>query len=110
MTGEPRDVAAGERVPPADGESFALCLYVTGATSGSSRAVACLKGFCEEYLQGHYALEVIDIYQQPDLAEGDRIFATPTLIKKFPFPPRRLVGDLSDPQRLLTGLGMQRRT
>ena len=103
---EPQQVSAGEAEIPGK-ESFALYLYVTGATPGSSRAVAGLKGFCERYLKGRYALEVIDVYQQPDLAEGDRILATPTLIRKFPLPLRRLVGDLSDPQRLLTGLGMQ---
>jgi circadian clock protein KaiB len=106
MAVEPREAVVGEREVPGK-ESVALCLYVTGATPGSSRAVACLKGFCEKFLKGRYALEVIDVYQQPHLAEGDRILATPTLIRKFPLPLRRLVGDLSDPQRLLTGLGVQ---
>lgn len=89
------------------GERFSLSLYVTGASPGAQRAVASLRSFCEEHLKDRYALEVIDVYQQPDLAEGDRVIATPTLIRKFPLPLRRLVGDLSDPKRLLTGLGMQ---
>ena len=105
MSREPRAESDSELKPPA-AERFFLFLYVTGATPGSCRAVASLKSFCEEHLKGRYALEVIDIYRQPDLAEEDQVLATPTLIRKRPLPRRRLVGDLSDEERLLAGLGV----
>lgn len=106
MSSEPRDETTPELKPPAP-ERFSLFLYVTGATAASCRAVASLKSFCEKHLKGKYALEVIDIYQQPGLAVDDQVLATPTLIRKHPLPRRRLVGDLSDQDRLLTGLGVQ---
>ena len=102
---QPRDDTIPELKPPAS-DRFSLFLYVTGATAGSCRAIASLKAFCEEHLKGKYALEVIDIYQQPGLAEEDQVLATPTLIRKRPLPRRRLVGDLSDEDRLLAGLGV----
>ena len=105
MSREPCENGDPELKPPA-AERFSLFLYVTGATPGSCRAVASLKAFCEEHLKGRYVLEVIDIYRQPDLAEEDQILATPTLIRKYPLPRRRLVGDLSDEERLLAGLGV----
>ena len=74
------------------------------------QAVANLKAVCEEYLIGRYDLEVIDIYQQPLLAKGDQIVATPTLIKKLPVPVRRMVGDLSQQERVLVGLDIRRKT
>ena len=67
-----------------------------------------LRAICEEYLEGHYDLEVIDIYQQPALTKGEQIIAAPTLIKKFPLPMRRLIGDLSNRQRVLLGLDLIR--
>ena len=107
--------------PPPDGESshspeldaaaansqYILRLYVTGKTPNSLRAIASLKEICEEYLQGRYHLQVIDIYQQPALAEGDQIVATPTLIKKLPAPLRRLIGDMSNRERVLIGLDLR---
>jgi circadian clock protein KaiB len=97
--------------PPAEvGESaFRLRLYVTGMTPRSTDAIARIKAICEEYLEGRYELEVIDIYQQPEAARGEQIVATPTLIKKLPPPLRRLVGDLSDKQRVLLGLDIRER-
>lgn len=89
-----------------DGERFSLLLYVTGASPSSQRAITRLKAFCEEHLPGRYDLEVVDVHQQPDLAEEDRILATPTLIRKLPLPLRRLVGDVCDPQRLASGLNL----
>jgi circadian clock protein KaiB len=87
-------------------EQVALRLYVTGATPGSSRAIAELKAFCERFLKGRYRLEVIDVYQQPELAEEERILATPTLVKLSPGPLRRIVGSLSDPGRISLRLGV----
>lgn len=94
--------------PPAPGEGvrYTFHLYVTGATPGSSRAVAAIKAFCERFLRGRYRLEVIDVYQQAGRAEQERIVATPTLVKVWPLPSRRLVGDLDDPKRIQTGLGL----
>ena len=88
-------------------ESYVLYLYVAGATPHSLRAVANLKGICAEYLAGNYTLEVVDLYQQPALAEGEQIIAVPTLIKKLPLPVRRIVGDLSDTARVLVALDLQ---
>ena len=88
---------------------YALRLYVTGSTLRSTRAIASIKAICEEHLAGRYDLEVIDIYQQPTLAQGEQIIATPTLIKKLPQPLRRLIGDLSDEDRVLLGLDLRRK-
>ena len=88
-------------------ERYFLRLYVTGATPSSARAIANLKTLCEKHLQDRYELEVIDIYQQPALAAEDQILATPTLVKRLPKPLRRLIGDLSDQERVLAGLGLR---
>jgi circadian clock protein KaiB len=88
-------------------EKYLLRLYVTGMTPRSTEAIARIKAICEEHLAGRYELEVIDIYQQPTLAKGDQIIATPTLIKKLPLPLRRLVGDLSNKERVLLGLDLR---
>ena len=85
---------------------YSFRLYVTGATPGSSRAIALIKAFCEQFLKGRYLLEVVDVYQQPALADEERIFATPTLVRTSPLPLRRIVGNLADPQRLQAGLGI----
>jgi len=111
---------SSSQAPPPEGESaspelddapdtaqYVLRLYVTGKTPNSLRAIASLKEICEEYLQGRYHLQVIDIYQQPALAEGDQIVATPTLIKKLPAPLRRLIGDMSNRERVLVGLDLR---
>lgn len=93
---------------PEDGqENYCLRLYVTGMTPRSTDAIARIKAICEERLAGRYELEVIDIYQQPALAKGEQIIATPTLIKRLPLPLRRLVGDLSNKQRVLIGLDLR---
>lgn len=89
-------------------ERYILRLYVTGMTSRSSRAVDNLKAICDEYLEGRYDLEVIDIYQQPVLTKGEQIIAAPTLIKKLPLPIRRIIGDMSDRERVLVGLDLVR--
>ncbi len=91
-------------------ESHTLRLYVTGMTPQSRRAIANIKQICEEHLKDRYRLEVIDIYQQPVLAEGEQIIATPTLVKKLPLPLRRLLGDLSNTERVLVGLDLKPKT
>jgi circadian clock protein KaiB len=83
---------------------------VSGATACSARAVENVKRLCEEHLPGRYDLEVVDVYQQPELAEDDRILATPTLVRRLPLPLRRLVGDLSDPERVLGRLNLYSET
>jgi circadian clock protein KaiB len=88
-------------------ENYVLRLYVTGMTPRSTRAITRIKTICEEHLRGRYDLEIIDIYQQPTLAKGEQIIATPTLIKKLPSPLRRIVGDLSNKERVLLGLDLR---
>ena len=85
---------------------YVLRLFVTGMTTRSSRAVNNLRTICDEYLQGRYELEVIDIYQQPALTKGEQIVAAPTLIKKFPLPMRRIIGDMSNRDGVLLGLDL----
>jgi len=87
-------------------ERYVLRLYVTGMTPRSAQAIKNLQAICEEYLDGRYELDVIDIYQQPVLTRGEQIIAAPTLIKKLPLPMRRLVGDMSDRERVLLGLDL----
>ena len=88
---------------------YQLRLYVAGSTPQSQRAIANIKHICETYLAGRFDLEVIDIYQQPKLTEGEQIIAAPTLIKKLPPPLRRFVGDLSNLERILVGLDLRPR-
>jgi circadian clock protein KaiB len=90
----------------ADAQMYVLRLCVSGMTPRSSQALINLKQICEDYLEGHYQLEVIDLYQQPALAAAHQIIATPTLLKEFPPPLRRLIGDLSDTNAMLRRLGI----
>ena len=90
-------------------EHYVLRLYVTGMTPRSTAAFVSIKAICEERLQGRYELEVIDIYQHPQLAIDEQIIAVPTLVKKLPAPLRRLVGDLSNEDRVLLGLDLRRK-
>jgi circadian clock protein KaiB len=84
-----------------------LRLYVTGMTTRSTEAFAMIKSICEEHLEGRYDLEVIDIYQHPQLAKDEQIIAVPTLVKKLPAPLRRFIGNLSDKERVLLGLDLR---
>ena len=86
---------------------FVLRLYVAGMTPKSTLAVTNIKKICEEHLSGRYTLEVIDLYKRPALADGEQIIAAPTLIKALPAPLRRLVGDLSNTERILLGLDLR---
>jgi len=86
------------------GEKYILKLFVTGILPSSIRAVVNSKAICEKYLKGRYELEIIDIYQKPSLALSEDIIAIPVLIKKFPLPEERVIGDLSDTENVIRGL------
>ena len=86
---------------------YILRLYITGMTPKSTRAIANVQKLCEKYLEGAYELKVIDIYQQPQLAKGEQIIATPTLIKQLPLPFRKLIGDMSDTEKFLVGIDLK---
>jgi circadian clock protein KaiB len=90
-----------------DRAKYVLRLYVTGMTPKSTQAIANVRKLCEKHLVGRYELEVIDIYQQPNLAKGEQIIATPTLIKKLPLPLRKFIGDMSDTERFLVGIDLK---
>jgi circadian clock protein KaiB len=85
---------------------YILRLFITGATPNSIRALTNIKQICEEHLKGRYSLEIIDVYKQLDLAEKEQLIALPLLIKKKPLPEKRMIGDLSDSQKVLKGLGL----
>lgn len=97
------DGAAGK--PP--GPKWNLRLYVAGQTPKSLAAFANLKRICDQHLQGSYHIEVIDLRKSPQLAAGDQILALPTLVRKLPEPMRKIVGDLSNTERVLVGLDLQ---
>ncbi len=84
-----------------------LRLYVAGQTPNSVRAFANLKKICEEYLQGQYRIEIVDLLVNPQLAKGDQILAVPTLVRKLPEPVRKIIGDLSNTERVLVGLDLR---
>ena len=87
---------------------FELKLFITGASPNSARAIANLKTFCEEHADYQYNLEIIDVYQQPLKASNEDIIALPMLVKYSPLPMRRLIGDMSDTEKMLKGLGLNR--
>ena len=86
---------------------YVIKLYITGQTSRSQRAIANLRRICEEELAGQYDLVVIDLLERPQLAEDEKILATPTVVKELPAPIRRIIGDLSDSERVLLGLDLR---
>jgi circadian clock protein KaiB len=88
-------------------EMLVLRLYITGSTPQSIRALTNIKRICEKFVRGNYDLQVIDVYQNPDLARDQQIIAAPTLLKMLPLPLRRLIGDMSDENRVLLGLSIQ---
>jgi len=89
-----------------DAEKYKLRLYIAGKTQKSNRAIENLKKYCEGDSKNQYTVEIIDLLEHPQLAEGEQIIAVPTLIKKLPAPIRVLVGDLSDKNKLLVGLNL----
>jgi len=88
-------------------DMWELRLYVAGQTPKSVTAFANLKKLCEEHLEGKYKIEVIDLLKNPQLAKGDQIFAIPTLVRKLPQPLKRVIGDLSNTERVLVGLDLR---
>jgi circadian clock protein KaiB len=86
---------------------YSLRLYIAGKTERSVTALKNLKLYCEEHLHGQYSIEVIDLLVNPQLAEGDQILAVPTLVKKVPEPVRKIIGDLSDKEKVLVGLDLK---
>lgn len=88
-------------------DRYELRLYVAGASPRSAAAFRNLKALCEEHLQGRYTIEVIDLVKNPRLAAGDQILAVPTLVRKLPPPMRKIIGDLSDEERVLVGLDVR---
>ena len=86
--------------------NYVLKLYVTGQTANSQKSIEALKSALETELKGFYSLDVIDVLKHPNLAEEDNILATPTLMKVLPLPVRKIIGDLSDKEKVLLGLGL----
>lgn len=107
-----QDARLEEQEPDADVDPgyYYLRLYVAGQTSKSLAAMANLKRVCEEHLAGHYEIEVIDLLQNPRLAAGDQILAIPTLVRRLPTPLTRIIGDLSNSEKVLVGLDIRSRT
>lgn len=91
-------------------EYYILKLYIAGHSAKSGNTIANIKKICEENLKGLYELDVIDLYQQPQLAQGEQIVAVPTLVRKLPPPLRRIIGDLSNSDRVLVGLDIKKKT
>ena len=95
--------------PPSEDKAYRLRLYVAGTTPKSVQALRNLKQICDERLQGRYEIEVIDLLQNPQLASGDQILAVPTLVRRLPEPIKKIIGDLSNKERVLVGLDLQER-
>lgn len=95
--------AAGEQ-PEAQ---YLLRLFVAGLTPRSDIAIRCVKEICEQYLKGRYELEIVDIYQQPQALRDEQVVVVPTLVKKLPLPLRRLIGDMTNTEKLLVGLSLR---
>jgi circadian clock protein KaiB len=93
--------------PLLQGKAYRLRLYVAGQTPKSILALSNLKQICEEHLQGRYEIEIVDLLENPQLAAGDQILALPTLVRRLPEPIKRIIGDLSNTERVLVGLDLQ---
>jgi circadian clock protein KaiB len=106
MSSTKNDKSEGDQKEEKDALMYVLRLFITGATPNSVRAVANLRNVCELYLKGRYSLEIIDVYQQTEVAEQEQLVALPLLIKKLPLPERRMIGDLSNTEKVLKGLGL----
>ncbi len=109
MTMAPRPQEIGDDGVPDEG-FYELRLYVAGQTQKSLLALANLKRICEAHLAGKYRIEVVDLLQSPQLAQGDQILAIPTLVRRLPEPIRRIIGDLSNTERVLIGLDLRPRS
>jgi circadian clock protein KaiB len=100
---------SGADTSRSEARAYRLRLYVAGQTPKSLLAFRNLKGICEEHLQGHYEIEIIDLLENPQLAQGDQILAVPTLVRRLPEPIKKIIGDLSNTERVLVGLDLQER-
>ena len=98
--------AARKKAKEADREHWELRLYVAGETPRSIEALARLERICDEHLPGRYSIEVIDLIKNPTLAEGDQIIAIPTVVRRMPAPMKKIIGDLSNLERVLVGLDL----
>ena len=104
MTRHARSKRTNLRTEEPSRPRYVLRLFVTGMTPRSSEAIHTLRAICAEYLQGRYELDVVDIYQKPELVRDEQILAAPTLVRKLPLPLRKLIGNLSDRERVLKAL------
>ena len=102
----PKSMPPKASATKAKSDTFILRLYVAGQTPKSLTAFANLKKICEEHLAGRYKIEVVDLLEDPKLARGDQILAIPTLVRKLPVPVRKIIGDLSNTERVLIGLDL----
>ena len=107
MTDGPDDTFTGLPETPSGEGTVELRLYIAGQSPRSVRALENLRSVCDEHLAGRYQVEVIDLLENPALARGDEIVAVPTLVRKLPEPIRRIIGDLSDTDRVLVGLQLR---
>jgi len=98
---------SGKQKKPREKAAWALRLYVAGQTPKSVAALGNLKRLCETHLSGRYQIEIIDLLKNPRLAAGDQILAVPTLVRKLPVPIKKIIGDLSNEERVLVGLDVQ---
>ena len=106
-TREPQENPSAPEGKPDQERRWELRLYVAGQTPKSVKAFANLKRLCEEHLAGQYRIEVIDLIEKPQLAQGDQILAIPTLVRKLPEPIKKIIGDLSNTERVLVGLDVR---
>src|ERR1700751_182824 len=102
-----QDISEQKSPHQPDGDMWNPRLYVAGQTPRSIAAFANLKRLCEEHLSGRYQIEVVDLIQNPQLARGDQILAVPTLVRRLPEPVRKIIGDLSNTERVLVGLDLR---
>ena len=109
MTNAPQDDLDEEGEPPKPGVHYNLRLYVAGQTPKSASAIANLNAMCEQHLAGRYSIQVVDLRENPQLAAGDQILAVPTLVRRLPPPLKRIIGDLSNTEKVLVGLDIRER-
>jgi circadian clock protein KaiB len=110
MFADPHQSARAEferAIAALESEPYALTLFVSGASDSSAQAIANVRDICDEYLEGRYNLDIVDLNQEPTQAGEHNVLATPTLIKNLPLPARMLVGDMSDHPRILVALGVR---
>lgn len=96
-----------KKLPKVKEETWELILYIAGKTPKSISAFNNLSKYCKEHLEGRYNIKVVDLLEKPQLAEGDQIFAVPTLVRKVPVPIRKIIGDLSNEEKVLVGLNIK---